>query len=80
MIILAKCGQVYLCLFNSTAPEVLIVEEHGRPIFEKYYKAESTIQLTCFVRHVSMIAAQSVVLWSHGNNTLNYDVTRGGIR
>ncbi|XP_059487440.1 uncharacterized protein LOC132203584 [Neocloeon triangulifer] len=59
------------------APEVLIVDEHGRPIFEKYYKADSTIQLACFVRHVSMVS--SVVLWNHGNNTLNYDVTRGGI-
>ncbi|XP_065350932.1 uncharacterized protein LOC135946578 [Cloeon dipterum] len=59
------------------APQVQIVDEHGRPIFEKYYKADSTIQLACFVRHVSMVS--SVVLWSHGNNTLNYDVSRGGI-
>jgi hypothetical protein len=54
------------------------VDEHGRQLFEKYYKADSTIQLTCLVRHVAMTS--SYVMWIHGNSTLNYDLTRGGIR
>jgi hypothetical protein len=62
----------------SAAPEVMIVDEEGRPLHDKYYEAESTIQLSCIVRHVAMTA--SVVSWLHGDRMLNYDTTRGGIR
>nr|CAD7259950.1 unnamed protein product [Timema shepardi] len=60
------------------APEVLIVDDQGQPIYEKFYEEDSTIQLDCIVRHVSMTS--SVVNWLHEYNQLNYDTTRGGIR
>ncbi|XP_071449925.1 zwei Ig domain protein zig-8-like [Hetaerina americana] len=69
-----KVIQIYM---HINAPEVQIIDEHGRPLFEKYYKADSTIQLTCIVRHVSMTS--SYVTWIHGESVLNYDTTRGGI-
>ncbi|XP_046400785.1 uncharacterized protein LOC124167051 [Ischnura elegans] len=69
-----KVIQIYM---HINAPEVQIIDEHGRPLFEKYYKADSTIQLTCIVRHVSMTS--SYVAWIHGETVLNYDTTRGGI-
>ncbi|KDR14869.1 hypothetical protein L798_11009, partial [Zootermopsis nevadensis] len=62
---------------TTSAPEVMIVDEEGRPLQDKYYEAESTIQLSCIVRHVAMTS--SVVSWLHGDRTLNYDTTRGGI-
>ena len=64
--------------FILTAPEVVIVDEHGMQLMDKYYESDSTIQLSCIVRHVSMTS--SVVLWMHGSRILNYDLTRGGIR
>lgn len=69
----------YMFYFSLVlAPEVVIVDEHGLQLSDKYYEAASTIQLSCIVRHVAMTS--SVVHWLHGNRTLNYDVTRGGIR
>ncbi|XP_070499901.1 uncharacterized protein [Chironomus tepperi] len=60
------------------APTIFIVDEQGIPLLDKYYEVDSTIQLTCIVRHISMMS--SVVFWIHNNNSiLNYDVTRGGI-
>lgn len=65
--------------FFRTAPSIRIVDEKGIPLLDKYYEVDSTIQLTCIVRHISMIS--SVVYWLHNNSTiLNQDVTRGGIR
>ncbi|XP_055297900.1 uncharacterized protein LOC129566198 isoform X2 [Sitodiplosis mosellana] len=60
------------------APEVLIVDEFEQPLVDKYYEVDSTIELVCTVRHVSMLS--STVSWLHGNQMLNYDMTRGGIR
>jgi hypothetical protein len=61
------------------APTIFIVDEQGIPLLDKYYEVDSTIRLTCIVRHVSMMS--SVVFWIHNNHSiLNYDVTRGGIR
>ncbi|XP_011504607.1 PREDICTED: uncharacterized protein LOC105367551 [Ceratosolen solmsi marchali] len=51
----------------------------GEPLRDKYYEADSTIQLLCIVRHIAMQMQYSVVQWLHGNRTLNYDTTRGGI-
>ncbi|XP_067613772.1 probable serine/threonine-protein kinase DDB_G0267686 [Eurosta solidaginis] len=59
------------------APKVMIVDEFGDPLQEKYYEIDSTLQLSCVVRNVAMAA--SVVYWKHGDDVLNYDVTRGGI-
>ncbi|PSN46850.1 hypothetical protein C0J52_24201, partial [Blattella germanica] len=70
-----KVIQIHL---HINAPEVMIVDEEGRPLHDKYYEAESTIQLSCIVRHVAMTS--SVVSWLHGDRMLNYDTTRGGIR
>jgi len=67
-----------LIFFFCLAPEVVIVDEYGVQLSDKYYESASTIQLSCIVRHVAMMS--SVVHWLHGNTTLNYDVTRGGIR
>ncbi|CAO1404988.1 unnamed protein product [Diamesa serratosioi] len=62
---------------HVNAPTIFIVDEHGIPLLDKYYEVDSTIQLTCIVRHISMMS--SVVFWTHGEAILNYDVTRGGI-
>lgn len=70
---------LYLILIFISAPTIFIVDEQGIPLLDKYYEVDSTIQLTCIVRHISMMS--SVVFWIHNNNSiLNYDVTRGGIR
>lgn len=66
-----------LVCFN-TAPKVMIVDEVGDPLQEKYYEIDSTLQLSCVVRNVAMTS--SVVFWKHMDNILNYDVTRGGVR
>ncbi|XP_030385684.1 uncharacterized protein LOC115632599 [Scaptodrosophila lebanonensis] len=59
------------------APKVMIVDEYGDPLQEKYYEIDSTLQLSCVVRNVAMTS--SVVYWKHGEDILNYDVTRGGV-
>ncbi|XP_031621554.1 uncharacterized protein LOC116339674 [Contarinia nasturtii] len=63
--------------FHVKAPEVIIVDEFEQSIVDKYYEVDSTIELMCIVRHVSMLS--STVNWLHGNKLLNSDMTRGGI-
>lgn len=63
-----------------SAPSVQIVDALGEPLRDKYYEADSTIELLCVVRHMAMQVQYSVVQWLHGNRVLNYDTTRGGIR
>ncbi|XP_017066475.1 uncharacterized protein LOC108104745 [Drosophila eugracilis] len=62
---------------HVNAPKVMIVDEVGDPLQEKYYEIDSTLQLSCVVRNVAMTS--SVVFWKHIDNVLNYDVTRGGV-
>ncbi|EDW69712.1 uncharacterized protein Dvir_GJ11966 [Drosophila virilis] len=62
---------------HVNAPKVMIVDEYGDPLQEKYYEIDSTLQLSCVVRNVAMTS--SVVFWKHSENVLNYDVTRGGV-
>ncbi|KAH8298654.1 hypothetical protein KR018_008568 [Drosophila ironensis] len=62
---------------HVNAPKVMIVDEVGDPLQEKYYEIDSTLQLSCVVRNVAMTSA--VVYWKHIDNILNYDVTRGGV-
>ncbi|KAJ9585435.1 hypothetical protein L9F63_002782, partial [Diploptera punctata] len=69
-----KVIQIHL---HINAPEVMIVDEEGHALHDKFYEMESTIQLSCIVRHVAMTS--SVVSWLHGDRMLNYDTTRGGI-
>nr|CAD7462617.1 unnamed protein product [Timema tahoe] len=71
-----KYAPIHLVL-NFKAPEVLIVDDQGQAVYEKFYEEDSTIQLDCIVRHVSMTS--SVVNWLHEYKQLNYDTTRGGI-
>lgn len=61
-----------------TAPEVLIVDEQGLALYEKFYNLDSLLELVCIVNHITM--STSVVHWLHGDLSLNYDATRGGIR
>lgn len=63
---------------NNTAPEVCIADEHGALLVDKFYEVDSTIQLVCIVRHIAM--TNNVVFWLHNDRTLNFDMTRGGIR
>ncbi|XP_034943124.1 zwei Ig domain protein zig-8-like isoform X2 [Chelonus insularis] len=64
---------------HINAPSVQIVDAMGEPLRDKYYEADSTIELLCVVRHMAMQVQYSVVQWLHGNRILNYDTTRGGI-
>ncbi|XP_055695736.1 uncharacterized protein LOC129797328 isoform X2 [Lutzomyia longipalpis] len=66
--------QIY---FYVSEPEVVIVDEQGLPLYEKYYEVDSTLDLICIVRHVKMTT--SMVHWVHGEALLNYDTNRGGI-
>lgn len=65
-------------IYVRVAPEVIIADEHGSMLIDKYYEVDSTIQLVCIVRHIAMTT--SVVYWLHGDRMLNFDTTRGGIR
>ncbi|XP_055716618.1 uncharacterized protein LOC129810280 isoform X2 [Phlebotomus papatasi] len=64
---------------HINAPEVMIIDEMGVPLQDKYYEVDSTIQLSCIVRAMRMPSSFHSVFWTHGDRILNYDVTRGGI-
>lgn len=59
-------------------PRVDIVDERGLSTHDKYYKAGSTIELKCVISNVPQ--PTSYVTWKHGDQMLNYDTRRGGIR
>lgn len=66
-------------LFHAhTAPKLIIIDELGDPLQDKYYEVDSTIKLSCIIRDVMMPSA--VVFWNHSDQILNYDTSRGGIR
>lgn len=67
-----------IILFFHSDPKVVIVDEEGSALQDKYYEVDSTLQLSCIVRNVKMTS--SAVYWSHSERILNYDVERGGIR
>ncbi|XP_055620203.1 uncharacterized protein LOC129764761 [Toxorhynchites rutilus septentrionalis] len=69
--------KVIIYNLHVNAPEVLIVDEEGEPLYDKYYEVGSTIKLMCRIRHMSML--RSAVYWIHNENILNHDVLRGGI-
>ncbi|XP_058832915.1 uncharacterized protein LOC131690863 [Topomyia yanbarensis] len=69
--------KVIIYYLHVNAPEVLIVDEEGEPLYDKYYEVGSTIKLMCRIRHMSML--RSAVYWIHNENILNHDVQRGGI-
>lgn len=81
--IASKCNKkqiIFLVLrhFKFSDPKVVIIDEEGSALQDKYYEVDSTLQLSCIVRNVKMTS--SAVYWSHGERILNYDVERGGIR
>ncbi|KAK7571969.1 hypothetical protein V9T40_014441 [Parthenolecanium corni] len=47
------------------APEVAIYDEKGRPVVERYYKAGSTVRLSCVAKQAEGNLADSIV-WSRG--------------
>lgn len=65
-------------MFDGPDPKVTIIDEKGDAILDKFYEVDSTMHLSCIVRHVKMTS--TAVFWRHGNHTLNYDVDRGGVR
>lgn len=69
-----------MCRNEISEPSVQIVDALGERLRDKYYEADSTIELLCVVRDIAMQVQYSVVQWLHGNRVLNYDTTRGGIR
>lgn len=69
---------IFLPFLYLLDPKILIVDEAGIALFDKYVQVDSTIKLACIVRHISMTG--SVVYWQHGDTILNYDLIRGGIR
>lgn len=68
---------VFLIYFLAD-PKVIIIDEEGIQVQDKYYEVDSTMQLSCIVRHIKMMS--TAVYWSRGEQILNYDVIRGGVR
>lgn len=66
------------CSVSAAVPRVEIVDERGLSTPDKYYKAGSTIELKCMISNVPQ--PTSYVTWKHGEQMLNYDTRRGGIR
>lgn len=68
------------------APSVEIVDDGEKPLKDKIFKTDSTLELRCIVRQVLPTNSQHVS-WYHRHPHLNYDVLlnndtrhRGGIR
>ncbi|KAG8242008.1 hypothetical protein J6590_074647 [Homalodisca vitripennis] len=68
---------VHTLYLQVVVPELQIWDERGIPIRNKFYNAGSTIELKCSISKVPK--PHHFILWKHGTNILNYDVTRGGI-
>ncbi|XP_054264028.1 zwei Ig domain protein zig-8-like [Macrosteles quadrilineatus] len=68
---------VHTLYLRVIVPELQIWDERGIPLKNKFYNAGSTIELKCSISKVPK--PSHFILWKHGNNILNYDVTRGGI-
>lgn len=62
---------------NVVVPKVVVVDDHGGSLTDKFYKAGSTIELKCVISQVPH--PSSYVTWRHGERMLNYDTSRGGI-
>ncbi|CRK97509.1 CLUMA_CG010898, isoform A, partial [Clunio marinus] len=69
-----KVIQYYL---HVNAPELFIADESQKPLYERHYEVNSTLELYCYVHNIEMTS--SVVLWIHNDHVLNYDAIRGGI-
>ena len=62
---LAPAGIERSALYFFSAPEVSILDDKGRQVFERYYKAGSTIRLSCVAKQAESNPADSIV-WSRG--------------
>ncbi|KAH0814234.1 hypothetical protein GEV33_008565 [Tenebrio molitor] len=63
-----KVKRIFL---KVTAPEVRIVDESGREVTERYYKAGSALELTCLATQVGGGSENPPVTWRHGDRTLS---------
>lgn len=68
---------VYTVFLHVIVPELEIADERGKPINNKFYQAESTIELKCSIAKVPH--PSQFIVWKHNTRILNYDTTRGGI-
>ncbi|XP_054285843.1 obscurin-like [Macrosteles quadrilineatus] len=58
-------------------PELVIADERGLPIRNKFYNAGSTIELKCIISRVPH--PSSAITWRHGTRTISSDTSRRGI-
>lgn len=54
-----------------TAPQVQVMDESGRVISERYYKAGSSLELTCSASQIGGGADNISIAWKHGERTLS---------
>ncbi|XP_060516197.1 zwei Ig domain protein zig-8-like [Cylas formicarius] len=67
-----KIKRIYL---KITAPVLKIVDESGRRVFERYYRAGSTLLLTCSVSSIGFSENgqpdRDIISWKHGDRVLH---------
>ncbi|GJQ67373.1 hypothetical protein Trydic_g5077, partial [Trypoxylus dichotomus] len=56
-------------------PEVRIVDELGRAVTERYYKAGSGLELMCIAVHVGVFNEEQPVTWRHGESVLTNGIS-----
>ncbi|KAF5284808.1 hypothetical protein FQA39_LY04533 [Lamprigera yunnana] len=64
-------------VLNFPAPEVTIVDESGREVTERYYKAGSALELTCIATQVGNVGTggeNRPVTWRQGDRTLTMGI------
>ncbi|KRT86250.1 Immunoglobulin, partial [Oryctes borbonicus] len=67
-----KVKKIFL---KVTAPEVRIVDELGRAVTERYYKAGSGLELMCIAVQVGGPTEDHPISWRHGDNTLTKGIS-----
>lgn len=68
---------VYTVFMHVVVPELVIADERGVEIKNKFYNSGSTIELMCLISKVPNPA--HYIMWKHSHRVLNYDTLRGGI-
>ncbi|XP_031336320.1 uncharacterized protein LOC116165782 [Photinus pyralis] len=58
-----------------TAPELTIVDESGREVTERYYKAGSALELTCIATQVGGAGENRPITWRQGDRTLTMGIS-----
>lgn len=53
------------------APQVKVMDESGRVISERYYKAGSSLELTCSALQIGGGVENISIAWKHGERTLS---------